>query len=657
MTLILACYTCAASPSPSAAVPPPSKPPAVPIPTSAAPPSTPATLSAPPPSTLTPAPPTTPSLLPIISHSQLLLRLSHTLHMILGRTCAAHNMSIFVSTAYQELLPLPEQHNIQFVLSHLLYRHKRHSAVPIVMDRQLEEPLNLRIHMMIFFVRNLEQLMHSVSRNAPTNAAHKHKLLVILQQDGDEGNANGGNARDEMRRIFGYMLHQHYNIDVLVLLMQPGLGKLRPYSFWPYGEQSTCKSVEPVAVQMQQALLRQLYPRKLHNLHGCPLQAILWNIPPYIQLKEDGSIEGWDAAILKLLAAKLNFSIAVVPNEPPGLIGGVSYMNGTLTGAFRMLRERRANLTLGCAACMPARYKYLAATSSYNQIEFVVVLRARQCYSSFEIMLFPFDDHTWQLLLLLAVLRLATGRWLGQMRFLPAPLLIGWTWLLFTLRIGYESSIFDYVHNAPERPLPRTLDEALQKDYSFIMDYATYRMVSMLPVIRSRTKKRPGLPTDIFEQLLEQPLRARIAALSSRDFLAHYLMLHPHQHHLFSILDEKVMNNMVCMHFPMGSYIAQVMSELLLDLRSFGICQQLSKSYHRWQSGDSTTMATHKHPSMRRIRKNTSSNVQFDESMRFIYAALSCLLIGEALILLIFGLELLSRQACGQCLRWIFERI
>lgn len=640
LTLILACYTCAASLTPPA-VPPSSKASAVPIPTLAAPPST-----------LTPPPPASPSHPPITSHSRLLFLLSHTLHMILMRTCAAHNMSIFVSTAYQELLPLPEQHNIQLVLSRLLYRHKRQSAVPIVMDRQLQETQNLRIHMMIFFVRNLEQLMHAASHNARTNAAHKHKFLVILHQDGDDD----GNARAEMRRIFGYMLHQRYNTDVLVLLMQPQLGKLRAYSFWPYGEGPTCKSVEPVAVQIQQSRLRQLYPRKLHNLHGCPLQVILWNIPPYIQLKEDGSIGGWDAAILKLLAAKLNFSIVLVPNEPPSLIGGISEMNGTLTGAFRMLRERRANLTLGCAACLPARYKYLAATGSYNQIEYVMVLRAGQRYSSFEIMLFPFDGHTWQLLLLLAVLRLATGRWLAQMRCLPAPLLIGWIWLLFTLRVGYESSIFDYVHNAPARPLPRTLDEALQEDYSFITDYATYRMVSKLPVLSSRSKILPGLPTDIFEQLLQQPLRARIAALSSRDFLAHHLMLHPQQHHLFSILDEKLMNNMVCMHFPMGSYIARVMNELLFDLRSFGICQQLSKPNHRWQSPDLTTMTTHKHPTMRRIRKNPAK-VQFDESMQFIYAALICLLLGEALTLLIFGLELLSRQACGQCLRWIFERV
>lgn len=598
------------------------------------------------------APPTTPPPAPSVpSANRLLRRLSHTLHLILVRTCAAHNMSVFVSTMYQELLPLPEQRSVHLVLEHLLYRHQRQRSVPLLMDRILGEQLNLRIKMMIFFVRNVQQLIESSSRNARTNAAHKHLFLVILLQDG-----SSDDARAEMRRIFGYMLHERYNIDVLVLLMQPQLGQLRAYSFWPYASPPSCESVEPIAVTLQQAQLRQLYSRKLHNFHGCPMHVILWDIPPYIQLHPDGSISGWDAAILKLLAAHLNFSISVIPNEPRGLIGGVSYMNGTLSGAFRMLRERRGNITIGCAACSPARYKYLAATSSYNQIEYVMVLRAGRRYSSFEIMLFPFDSYTWEMIAVLAALRLCTGRWLGGLGSIPAPMLIGWSWLLFALRIGYESSIFDYVHNAPPRPLPRTLDEALQEDYSFIMDHATYRMVSMLPILSSRSHIRPGLPTDIFEQLLQQPLDARIAALSSRDFFAYHLLHHPQQSNLFSILDEKVMNNMVCMHFPMGSYMAKVMNELLFDLRSFGICQYLSKGADRWQSPDFTTMATHRHPSMGRVRK-TAANVQFEESMRFVYAALSCLVVGEAVTLAIFGLELLSQQPRGRCLRWFFERV
>lgn len=586
---------------------------------------------------------------PVMPANRILLRLSHTLDMILLRTCAAHNMSIFVSTMYLELLPLYQQRRVHFVLSYILYRHRRQHSVPILMDRVMGEQLNLRIKMMIFFVQNLQQLMVSLSRNARTNAAHKHLFLIILLHDGEHASA-------EMRRIFGYMLHERYNIDVLLLLMQSELGKLRAYSFWPYGADPSCGSVEPVAVFMRQAQLRQLYPRKLNNFYGCPMHVILWDIPSYIQIEADGSISGWDAAILKLLAAHLNFSISVIPNEPRGLIGGVSYMNGTLSGAFHMLRDRRANITIGCAACSPARYKYLAATNSYNQIEYVMVLRAGRRYSSFEIMLFPFDSSTWQLLVGLAVLRLCTARWLRGLRSIPAPVLIGWSWLLFALRIGYESSVFDYVHNAPARPLPRTLDEAFQQNYSFITDHSTYRMIAMLPTLNSRSHICPGLPTDIFGQLLQQPRQARVAALSNRDFFAHHLLHHPQQHNLFSILDEKVMNNMVCMYFPMGSYWANLMNDLLLDLRSFGICQHLSNGADRWQSSDFTTLAAQQHPLLRRVRK-TAANVQFEESMRFLYAALSCLVVGEAVTLAIFGLELLGQQPRWRCLRWFFDHI
>ncbi|KAL7745067.1 hypothetical protein ACLKA6_008132 [Drosophila palustris] len=40
--------------------------------------------------------------------AKLMISLEHVLHMILTHTCAANNMSIFISTDYREDLPLPE---------------------------------------------------------------------------------------------------------------------------------------------------------------------------------------------------------------------------------------------------------------------------------------------------------------------------------------------------------------------------------------------------------------------------------------------------------------------------------------------------------------------------------------------------------------------
>ncbi|KAH8396342.1 hypothetical protein KR222_008882 [Zaprionus bogoriensis] len=590
-------------------------------------------------------------------NSKLMSRLGYTLHLILTRTCAAHNMSVYVSTGYQELLPPPERRVVQQVLHHLLLqRHDSETLVPIVMDRRLGDELVLRVQLAIFFVQSVEQLQVSILPLAgQQHAMHKHKLIVVLLARPEDDDAA---ARGEMQRIFDYMLHGRYNIDVLLLLVMPALNRLRAYSFWPYDAAHSCESTRPIAVSLRQGQLQDLYPRKLHNLRGCPLHVILWNIPPYIELQPArGDFVGWDASILKVLAGKLNFSVALVPNEPPDLIGGVSFANGTMTGAFEMLRQRRGNLSLGCAACAPERYRHLTATGSYKLIEYVVVLRAGQRYSSFEIMLFPFDSYTWQLLIALAVLRLLGPLlWAvaGVRRRLPAPVLIGWSMLLFMLRIGYESSVFDYVHNGPTRPLPRTLDEVMREGYDFIMDHATYRMTLTLPGMRARSRILPGLPTDMFDQLLQRPLASRTAVLSSLDFLAYHLARHPEQRHRYTIVDERVMNNMVCMYFPMGSYMAPAISELLFQLRSFGICQHLSRSIKRHEPGLVTTANHRGHPLVRKLR-NTPASVQFVESMRFLLAAISCLLLGELLTLGVFVLELLSRQS--RRLRWFFASI
>ncbi|SPP78325.1 Hypothetical predicted protein [Drosophila guanche] len=60
-------------------------------------------------------------------------------------------------------------------------------------------------------------------------------------------------------------------------------------------------------------------------------------------------VDGLDGLLLRIMASRMNFTIQLLPNEPPELVGGSSYLNGTMTGAYRMLLDRRANLTLSSA--------------------------------------------------------------------------------------------------------------------------------------------------------------------------------------------------------------------------------------------------------------------------------------------------------------------
>ncbi|KAL7742773.1 hypothetical protein ACLKA6_019588 [Drosophila palustris] len=584
--------------------------------------------------------------------AKLMISLEHVLHMILTHTCAANNMSIFISTDYREDLPLPEQRLVERVLGKVLRRHSLDAQVPVVMDRKLRNPLNLHVQLMLFFVEDTQQFLRSVTGNAGATSTHKHKFLLVLLAKREQ---KASETYEKMSQIFRYMLHQRLNIDVLVLLAHLELATLKSYTFFPFGNE--CESFKPVILPLQQALLTQLYPHKLHNLHGCPLQVIVSEVPPYIEIQPQlKDIQGWDAQLLKTLARKLNFRVELMANEPPDLVGGATYMNGSFTGAYEMLRQRRGNLTLGCAACLPARAKYFSNTVSYNTVEYIIVLPEGKAYSYYEIMLFPFNESTWLLLIVLSficfIFRLFDA---PRFRHLPSPVRLGCIMWLFVLRISYEGSIFRFVHNAPGRPLPQSLEQALRQDYDFIMDPSTFRMAASVNGLNECSRAIPGLPVDMFDQLLQLPQGSRTGLLTSRDFLSYHLDRHREQSHRFVILEQKVLNLILCMHLPLGSYLARSISNLLFGLQSFGICQQLVKT-PSWASAVATT-STSKPPRGCDALRPAHDN-PFAESMRFLHAAFNCLLFAEfVLILGIFLLELLSLHPQFRWLSWFFHRL
>lgn len=564
--------------------------------------------------------------------------LTEAMQMIFEETCEANDMSVFISTSYKNQLPRGQQRMVERVLTHCLG-----AMVPRVLGERLEESLGLRTQMMLFFVQNASQLIAASNLNPRMNMAHKYKYLIVMIAGRDDASWQ----QAQMSQIFAYLLHQRYNVHVLLLLAELGPGRVSSYTYYPYSGAHGCEDTQALPVPLQQARLYQIYPRKLHDLHGCPLHVIVWQVRPYMRLhmeqtRPSDRISGIDADILKLLANRLNFSLILVTNEPADLIGGASYMNGTMTGAFHMLQQRRANLTLGFASCMPARYKHLSSTLPYSQVAYVLVLRTARPYSVYEIMLFPFDSHVWLLVLGLAALRLLC--WEGGWRRV-ALLDLAWILSVFMLRMCYESSVFMFLYNAPTRPLPDSLEQALVQDYHFIADHATYRMTASLPALRARTRILPGQPVDMFEQLQAQPERQRVATISTASFVADYLGRQRVQHHRLVLASNKIMDNMICLHFPMGSYLTSNFNHMLFLMRSSGIGPHI---VNRLKSHLATSMTARQNP----LQHCADYADQFNECMRFIYAALNCLLFAHSLALVIFVLELVS---VGERMRWLFR--
>ncbi|KAH8363739.1 hypothetical protein KR200_005683 [Drosophila serrata] len=563
-------------------------------------------------------------------------RISGILQEIFTNAFAAHNLSVFISTAYKQMAR-DRVKLVQRVLDHSLGHHQ--SAVPIVLASRLSHKMSCQVLIQLLFVQCPEEAI------AIASDLKKNNLYVIVWLTTLPESKQG----PPMSKIFEYFLLERYNINVVILV--PSLQAVRAYNVRPYTP-TNCMSLEPVEIGLKNVRIWSLFPKRLNDLYGCPLSVIVWDIPPYMTVHWERSklaeqLEGLDGLLLQIVAAKMNFTLRLVRNEPEGLIGGSSHLNGSFTGAYKMLRERRANFTIGCAACTPERSTYLSATGPYSQMAYVIVMRPRSGYSIYEVMLFPFNRYAWLLLASLASIHWLLGsRWR-----LPSPALAGWMLWIFVIRASYEASVFNFIHNSPVKPLPQTFEEMLQAGFHFITDHATYRMTLKVPAFQGRTLISPGQPVDVFDALLKEPGLA--GAFTSRAFLAQHLTRHRNERHRLVILAEKMLDNMLCVYFPRGSYFAWEFNEILFNMRSFGLFQ------HHSQRLDWGSMPYTSDSLGRSYSSATESAAQGRaESMGFVLAAFNCLLAAHGVSLALFGLELLSRRrASWRGLAWLMERL
>ncbi|BFG02459.1 uncharacterized protein DMAD_01954 [Drosophila madeirensis] len=573
-------------------------------------------------------------------HLPLVRKLTEALHRIRVNTCAAHNLSLFISTDYEHL-DEKEAHLVRCVLDYSLSREE---LVPVVLASQLSPELSVRVRLQLLFVQSPEQAIAACSA-----LEIKGMYLIVWLTSQPEVSVQ----RSSMSQIFAHFLHRLYNLNVLLLLAHMERSTLQAFAFLPYTAGS-CASTEPVELPQREWRLREMFPYRLGNMHGCPLSVIVWPIAPYMHLHWEqprgvDQVEGLDGLLLKLMANKMNFTIQLLPNEPPELVGGSSYLNGTMTGAYRMLLDRRANLTLGSAACTPERQAHLTATWPYSQIAYVIVLKARGRYSNYEIMLFPFERYTWLLLGGLALVHRGLGRYCR----LPAPVVAGWLLWSFVVRACYEGSVFNFLHNSPTKPMPHTFEQMLGAGFGVITDHATHRMALKVQAFDGLIQVRPGQPVDIFDALLEEP--PLTGAFTSVTFLAYHLTQHKERRQRFVILAEKILDNMLCIYFPRDSYFLDIVNNLLFQMRSFGIFQHHSQRL-AWANLPTTTDGK----GARRGRLLASAvdvRTGFAESMGFIVAALNCLCSALAVGIGVFGLELLSRRPRWRRLALIMERL
>lgn len=141
-------------------------------------------------------------------------------------------------------------------------------------------------------------------------------------------------------------------LNVAVLVQQPNQGiisSIELYTFFPYTKQNCdtaiATKINVFPTDTQRFTNKKIFPRKVNNFYGCPLTIVATDLKPYLVLTklENNSyhLDGIDGALVRALSNKLNFKVIAKPPDD-GADRGVIYQNGTMTGATKIVKCRRA---------------------------------------------------------------------------------------------------------------------------------------------------------------------------------------------------------------------------------------------------------------------------------------------------------------------------
>ncbi|XP_037813404.1 uncharacterized protein LOC119604697 [Lucilia sericata] len=502
--------------------------------------------------------------------------LSATLRVIFANIFKPKSMSISV------IVNISNHEDFTFsqdILDDLMSINKN-IQLPVTINQYTASKLLHFIQAKLIFTNSAENVrkrMEYLFQNNEIQSLSTKYLIILNNQDSLH------KKLIEMHNIFQDFFNL-YIVDVVILL--PEADSLCIYTYKPY-DLKHCAFTEPILLQCYLKVpdilsYNDLFPIKTNNFYQCPLKVVLWHTPPFVNITYRKGIAyytGFDVEILKDLSDFLNFSIEVIPNEPPELLSGEVFSNYTAIGVFKLLLERRANLSIGFIGCKPRRSQLTTGSMPYFLTEILIIFKNYQKYTEYYLLFRPFTNSTWGVFIIVLILkpifkRILCRNFKLQLSFRNL-LRLQWVFMIFLLRLAYEGSIFETIRKSPYKPLPLNLNELVQQNYSLITDYATARMLKEITILENITTIVPGNPSSILELIDDLPPNTGV--LSWDTIVAQFMKTRLRNYNDYAIVRDKVSNGMCCIFFPRLSFMAPSVDLLLNQYKMFGIFNKYMK--------------------------------------------------------------------------------
>ncbi|CRK90109.1 CLUMA_CG003827, isoform A [Clunio marinus] len=368
----------------------------------------------------------------------------------------------------------------------------------------------------VFTINSFDDFLEIFRKISENNIIrHDGYFLIVL--------ANGKIPEIEM--IFKLFWNiQVYNVNIMYQQKENRFVTVKP--FMPFNKLN-CNDTSAITVNkfVKGKFVKNLkyfYPQKMRNLHDCYVRVAVANsAPPFVIEKKlsNGSSElsGQDISMIKTIAEYLNFKINY------SFIGHEGYLleNGSAVGPLKTLIDGDSDLSVTNWWMIPVRLKFLDSTAPYLVEPVAFNIPPGQDLTAFEKLTFPFSTGSWILigscyligiLVIFIVKRCSDDvqnfvfglnvrhNYLNMFSvfmgvstsILPGRNFARFLLMMFLIyslvvRSIYQGIFFLLLQSNRQHKEVQTIDEMIEKDFTFYAYPGHYQIISKFDKIRDRS--------------------------------------------------------------------------------------------------------------------------------------------------------------------------
>ena len=264
-----------------------------------------------------------------------------------------------------------------------------------------------------------------------------------------------------------------------------------------------------------------IFPDKMENLFNCPIRlSTAEHEVPFVnvaKLSNDSyKLEGLDITFLNILAEKLNFKIEFTSFAKESYI----FENGTMSGAFKVLSDGRADMTISSWYLKPNRLRFFDSTTTYSYDSLVFLVPPGAKLTPFEKLIYPFTSVVWFMVLGVflvgfvviqilkrqkpsvknfifgtrvkhPILNMFSGFIGGVQKVLPKRnfarfLLMSFLMYSIVVRTLYQASYFQLIKSDKTSKIVQTIDEIIRKDFKIYIMPGNDDLLVGIPELKKR---------------------------------------------------------------------------------------------------------------------------------------------------------------------------